>query len=130
VLQYGLKSSVVVCFENGMEISGSMKIQSSLTSWANIRFWIWKKLQGVRLQIFKFTSVSYLHVKCWRTCKRELTIAAFQIWWFNRYIITERTVVYNEPWYVTIISDDEIDNRQKIFCQLEGLVAITFDNNF
>jgi hypothetical protein len=25
-------------FENGVEISGSMKAESSLTSWANIRF--------------------------------------------------------------------------------------------
>jgi len=30
---------------------------------------------------------------------------------------------------VTIISDDEIDKRQKIFGQLESLVAITFINN-
>jgi hypothetical protein len=36
-LQYGLKS-LVVCFEKGMEISGSMQAQSSLASWANIRF--------------------------------------------------------------------------------------------
>jgi hypothetical protein len=39
--------------------------------------------------------------------------------WFN-----------NEPWYVTIISDDEIDKDQEIFCKLEGLAATKFINNF
>jgi len=39
--------------------------------------------------------------------------------WFN-----------NEPWYVAIISDDEIEKRQEIFFKLEGLAATRFNNNF
>jgi hypothetical protein len=38
VLQSVLIPSELVCFENGMEILGSMKAEISLASWANIRF--------------------------------------------------------------------------------------------
>ena len=60
---------------------------------ANIRFLIRKKLQGVRLHNFKFTSVSYLVDICRRTHRRELTAAASQISGFNRYTFTERKMV-------------------------------------
>jgi hypothetical protein len=39
--------------------------------------------------------------------------------WFN-----------NEPWFVTVISDDVTDKSQEIFCKLEGLAATKFYSNF
>jgi hypothetical protein len=36
----------------------------------------------------------------------------------------------NEPWYVTIISDDETDKRQEmLLIYVEGLAATKFNNN-